>query len=78
MNDVTIHEVHEKAIEANIKAGMALEKINEHTRECSERYAGIHAKLNLLVSRQWNFMVGLVTILLTVLGTVTTKALGWW
>jgi hypothetical protein len=51
------NENQERAIRAESKADVALEKIDDHERVCAERYKGIYDDLKLLSQRMWHLLI---------------------
>lgn len=70
-------QAYEKAVQADTKASIALSRIDEHEKVCAERYTGIYKKLDQILMHQWSMARGLIAVLLTVLGTLIAKVLGW-
>jgi len=69
---------YEKAIQSDARSMVALKRIDDHEKVCGERYIGIDKKLDMILGRMWSTAIGIIGLLLTSLGFVLAKLLGWW
>ena len=70
------------AIIALERANQALDRIDRHERVCQERYELIYDKLDDIKStgfKQWIVVAGgVITLLLSSVGFLFGKVMGWW